>query len=118
MPPRREFLVQTAAAGLSTTVLSGIAGPAAAQAVSSTPDSTWDQGRLVHLLPTVSHERILIKASFDRPLDGTPVLEAGSTRVRGQQTAPGGEFWQFDIGELRPATTYRLAAASARGPAP
>jgi hypothetical protein len=29
-------------------------------------EDAWDQGRLAHLLPTVSHDRFLIKASFDR----------------------------------------------------
>ena len=34
----------------------------------------WDDGELTHLLPTSSHDRILIKASFKQPLDAAPLL--------------------------------------------
>ena len=56
MTTRRDFL---AGAGLAA---SAILSDASAQEVK------WDQGRVVHLLPTVSHDRFLIKASFDTAL--------------------------------------------------
>ena len=78
MPTRRDFLIGAAAAGLPGSIISGVAGPAPAATAASSREETWDQGRLVHLLPTVSHDRFLIKASFDAPLaakraaDGAP----------------------------------------------
>jgi len=100
---------------LAGVIVSEIAGPAAAQVGSPAAEADWDAGHLAHLLPTVSHERILIKTSFRQRLDGVPTLAADDTRVPGEQTAPGGEFWQFDIGDLKPATAYRLALTSSNG---
>ena len=45
----------------------------ASAAISTSP--TWDDGEVAHLLPTSSHERILIKASFKKPLNGAPTLQ-------------------------------------------
>ncbi len=56
---------------------------------------TPDAGRLIHLLPTVRDTRILIKASFSKPLSGAPVLRMGSMRVQGRMTDTEGAFWQF-----------------------
>ncbi len=33
---------------------------------------SWDAGLVRHLLPTVSDSRILVKASFERPLSAAP----------------------------------------------
>ena len=44
---------------------------------------TWDDGELTHLLPTSSHDRILIKTSFKRPLDAAPSLQVGDQRFSG-----------------------------------
>ena len=52
----------------------------------------WDAGQLIHLLPTVSETRILLKASFSKPLSGAPVLRLGSTRVQGRMTDTEGAF--------------------------
>ena len=104
MTTRRDFLV---GAGLAATAAPGLAAP----------DAHWDQGRLLHLLPTVSHDRILIKASFDRPLEGTPELHVANLRVLGSKNAAAGDFWQFDAPGLRPATSYRLALIGGNGKA-
>jgi hypothetical protein len=58
-------------------LLSTFAGPAQAQS----SGSNWDQGQLAHLLPTVSHERMLIKATFRQPPTAAPVLQAGAYRL-------------------------------------
>ena len=109
MPTRRDFLIGAATAGLPGIVTSGVAGPAPAATAANLREDAWDQGRLVHLLPTVSHDRFLIKASFDRPLAAAPELGIGTNRVRGEQNPAGGSFWQFDAPGLEPATTYRLS---------
>jgi len=103
MTSRREFLVG-AGAGLASSL-----APAAAR------EADWDQGRLLHLLPTVSHDRFLIKASFNGPLETTPELHVGNIRALGSKNIAGADFWQFDAPGLRPATAYRLALVGGNG---
>jgi len=103
MTSRRDFLVGAGLAG--SAMLSGAPARGAA----------WDQGRLAHLLPTVSHDRILIKASFDRPLETAPELHVGNIRVRGRKNIAAGDFWQFDVAHLKPATSYRLSLIGGDG---
>lgn len=98
MTTRRDFVIGAGSAGVSP--LLAAAGPAA---------QAWDQGLVAHLLPTVSHDRILIKASFTAPLTEAPELHVGDLRVRGQKTSPMGDFWQFDVAHLAPQTPYRLS---------
>jgi hypothetical protein len=114
MSTRRELLIGAAAAGIA-----GIGSPAieaiSASAQGAAPQA-WDSGQLAHLLPTASHERLLLKASFLRSLEGVPVLEiAGRNRhrIRGHMTDTRGECWLFDARDLTPATTYRLRLRSA-----
>jgi hypothetical protein len=113
MPTRRDFLI--GAAGLPPIITSGIAGPAAAAVAANPRDGAWDQGRVAHLLPTVNHDRFLLKASFDRPLPGAPELRVGAHRVRGQSNTAAGDFWQFDVSGLKPATAYQLSLTGERG---
>jgi hypothetical protein len=112
MPTRRDFLI--GAASLPSLITSGVAGPAAA-ALAAPRESDWDQGGVQHLLPTVSHERFLIKASFDPPLESAPELNVGSRRVRGERNTAAGDFWQFDVPGLEAATDYPLSLSGARG---
>jgi len=64
---RREFLELSAGAA----ALSFFGSP---QDVTAPPAGGWDQGQVVHLIPTPNHERLLIKASFKAPMTGTPRL--------------------------------------------
>src|SRR5262245_5342415 len=84
MPTRRDFLIGAAAAGLPSIINSGIAGPASAAVTTNARENNWDQGWVQHLLPTVNHDRLLMKASFDQPLSTAPELQVGTNRVRGQ----------------------------------
>jgi hypothetical protein len=106
MGSRRDFLRSAAAAGATAF----LPGSAAAQAA-------WDRGQLVHLLPTVSHDRALIKASFAAPLAGPPRLAMGDSMVRGERTDRYGANWQFDVPGLAPDRRYRLALDDGRGKA-
>lgn len=114
---RRDFLKELASAGAVATL--GTSSPSVALAQTSrvpVAEKHWDSGSLVHLLPTVSHDRILIKASFSAPLPAAPVLRVGEKmRVRGQQTDSRGEFWQFDAADLKADSTYRLSLSTAGG---
>jgi len=98
---RRAFL-ETGAAAATFGVLGS------SQAATAQPASAWNQGQLIHLIPTANHERFLIKASFKSPLAATPRLSVDGRSVEGVQTDPQGRFWRFDVSSLRPATEYQL----------
>jgi hypothetical protein len=115
MATRRDFMLGAAAAALPRLIGSGIGGPASAAQAPAPREANWDQGEVQHLIPTVSHDRFLIKASFTRAQLAAPELMVGATRVRGQANAPAGDFWQFDVTGLAPATPYRLALGGAGG---
>src|SRR6266852_1428887 len=115
MATRREFVLAAAAATHPQLITSGIGGPASAAEGPSSRDDNWDQGQVQHLIPTVSHDRFLIKASFTQPLLAAPELEVGTNRVRGQANTASGDFWQFDVAGLTPAMPYRLSLTGAGG---
>jgi hypothetical protein len=108
---RREFLV----GNLGGALLAALPADAFAQRTEPRPPANWDAGQLRHLLPTVSDRRMLIKASFARPLSAAPTLRVGSTPLRGTMNDTAGECWQFDAGDLVPGRRYRLSLAAANG---
>jgi hypothetical protein len=115
MATRREFVLGAAAVTLPRVVTSGIGGPALAAEAPAVRDEYWDQGEVQHLIPTVSHDRFLIKASLTRAQQAAPELEVGATRVRGQPNTAGGDFWQFDVSGLSPSTPFKLSLLGAGG---
>jgi hypothetical protein len=78
-------------------------------------DPNWKSGTIAHLLPTVNHERILLKASFEEPLAQAPRLKVGEDYFTGHQTDTKGFFWYFDAKGLAPGTTYQLIIQDASG---
>jgi len=115
MATRREFVLGAAAATLPRLITTGIGGPASAAEGPSPREKDWDQGDVQHMIPTASHDRFLIKVSFTQAQEAAPELEVGPTRVRGQSNAAAGDFWQFDVTALSPATSYQLSLVSANG---
>jgi hypothetical protein len=111
MMDRREFLTGS----LGATLLAGLPADLLAQAGTPQPSTTWDPGRVRHLLPTVSDTRILIKASFLQPLLAPPTLRVGAQPVRGQMNDTAGEFWQFYADGLEPGRRYPLSLAADGG---
>ncbi len=70
---------------------------------------SWQAGEVAHLLPTASESRILLKASFRRPLSQAPALRIGKRRrVAGERTDTAGFYWRFDAGGLAPGEEHRL----------
>ena len=62
-----------------------LAAPAdllAQAATARAPASAWDAGAVRHLLPTVSHDRLLIKISFNAPLTDAAVLRVGLSNAK------------------------------------
>jgi len=86
MIDRREFLLASAAT-----------------AASAAPSP-----RVAHILPTVSHDRALVKASYAAPLSRPPILKIGKRAVTGTTADSRGRFWRFDAAGLSPATEYKL----------
>jgi hypothetical protein len=97
---RRQFLEL----GAGASVALGLSG----LSVDAQRTDGWNQGQLAHLIPTASHERFLIKASFKSSLTATPRLSVNGRSVDGVQTDPQGRFWRFDVSSLQPATQYEL----------
>ncbi len=59
-------------------------------------------------LPTASHDRILIKASFHEVQRDAPELWVGTRKFRGVRTDTCSFFWAFDATGLEPARRYTL----------
>jgi hypothetical protein len=79
-------------------------------------DNDWNEGEVVHILPTANHERILIKTSFKEPLDTAPLLALGEDKsVEGVMTDTEGRFWMFDAAGLSPDTEYQLQIRAESG---
>ena len=115
MPTRRDVLQASmlVATSLAATKILG----SGAHSASAQGRSVWDEGDLVHLLPTASHDRFLVKASFKRVLENAPTLRIGGHTYRGQRTDSAGECWRFDADELKPDTLYSLSLTAANGQA-
>ena len=79
---RRRFLTQTMGAAVLASLPADRFEPVASEQI----DAAWDRGQLKHLLPSVSDSRMLIKASFVRPLSSAPTLRIGTTPTIGVMT--------------------------------
>jgi hypothetical protein len=114
---RRDFLRGSTIAAAASTF--GLLVPGDATSAPTLPSSPqWDAGRVRHLLPTVSDNRVLVKASFRSPLMEAPMLRVGGTTVRGRMTDTRGEFWQFHAVRnrlLRRALSFAPSAMVAIG---
>jgi hypothetical protein len=105
MTSRRKFLLGAAALGLAS-------GSPAAKRDSGA--AAWNTGLVQHLLPTVNHDSILIKASFRQPLAQAFLVVEGK-RYAGRMTDSEGEFWSFFVDKLRPAHRHTLTLTDGRG---
>jgi hypothetical protein len=117
MTTRRELLGAGASAALgllpfgNATRVFAQTSPAGGNPTSQ----AWDDGELAHVLPTSSHDRILIKASFKKQLEAAPILQIGDQRISGLRSDTRGSFWQFHAGDLKSGTSYRLSLTSSDG---
>src|SRR5689334_22644110 len=99
---RRDFL----RGGMGAAILAARAADSFAQSGQPAAQHSWDTGLVRHLLPTVSDTRILIKASFTKPLPGAPTLRIGGSTFRGSMNDTEGGFWQFSASGLQPGRRY------------
>jgi hypothetical protein len=110
---RRKFLRNSTATALSLAVPADLFAQAASAAAPAS--AKWDAGSLLHLLPTVSDTRMLIKASFSAPLTEAPTLNVGDTSVRGRMGDTHGEHWHFYATNLQPERRYKLSLSGSKG---
>ncbi|MGH9645175.1 MAG: alkaline phosphatase D family protein, partial [Bryobacteraceae bacterium] len=108
---RRDFL----RGGMGAAILAARSADAFAQNPNPPSGQSWDAGQVRHLLPTVSDTRILIKASFAKPLTGAPSLNIGASTIRGGKNDTEGAFWQFYAAGLQPGRRYTLSLLGADG---
>jgi hypothetical protein len=112
VPTRRDFLRQGTGVAAAS-LLGGWWQEAAAAA--PPPSGGFDAGSVEHLLSTVTHERLLLKASFRRPLSEAPRLRVGGTTVAGRRSDSAGRFWRWDVDGLRAGRPQGLRLLSGRG---
>ena len=92
-----------------------ITGAAAFVMTGRAQEKSWQAGPVRHLLPGVSHDRLLLKASFVRPMTAPPILRAGGRKAIGLRLDTAGEFYSFDLAGLEPEHTYQLVLEEASG---
>src|SRR5215471_10632307 len=102
---RRDFL----RGGMGAAILAARSADSFAQRTAPRQDGSWDAGQLRHLLPTVSDTRVLIKASFAKPLSSAPALRIGSSTFRGSMNDTEGSCWQFHATGLQQGRRYSLS---------
>lgn len=114
---RRELLGVGAslAAGVLPLIQGSTATAQGPADVSASDQAGWDAGDLDHILPTSSHDRILLKVSFKRQLDAPPVLLIGDEHIAGEETDTRGAFWQFQASGLKPGTAHQLSLTTGDG---
>jgi len=100
---------------MGAAILAGRPADSFAQTPRRRTDHTWDAGQLRHLLPTVSDTRILIKASFTKPLASAPSLHIGASAVTGTMNDTDRAFWQFHATGLQPDRQYTLSLKGEHG---
>lgn len=87
---------------------------AASAAAASAQTKRWQAGSVEHLIPTASHNRILLKASLRDAQNRPPLLRVGRRTVAGQRGDTAGRFWSFDATGLAPGEPHRLELTDAR----
>jgi hypothetical protein len=110
---RRDFLKGT----MGAAILASRSADSFAQIGGPPRPINWDRGQVLHLLPTVSDTRVLIKASFVRPLADAPTLRIDNMAAPGRMNDTEGSFWQFSAAGLQPDRRYSLSLLTARGEA-
>lgn len=109
---RREMLAGGLAAG-GAAALGGLGcGEDVAPYVEPT---SWDAGRVAHLLPAVTHDRLALVVSLREPCDPPPRLLVDGAPVRGRRSDARGLHHRYRVRGLAPDRAYTLALRDAAG---
>ncbi|WP_157696585.1 hypothetical protein [Porphyrobacter sp. CACIAM 03H1] len=68
----------------------------------------WDAGAVRHILPAASHDRVLLKVSFTKPIEGAADLVIGGRRWPGTATGSERRHWTFRAQGLAPGRVHEL----------
>lgn len=95
-----------------------MAAGATAAALSASPTfavatKNWSAGSVVHLLPAVNHNSVLLKTSFNTAYKTVHLLVDGRA-VTGSKTDMDGRYWHFHVTDLPANTRLTLQLASGR----
>jgi hypothetical protein len=112
VPTRRDFLRQAAAT--SALLASGAGLACSDESAPYEEDTHWSAGDVAHLLPAASHDRILLKASFQRPLRSARLRLAGR-EFEGRRSDAAGLHYSFDARALTPDRTHTLELRDTAG---
>jgi hypothetical protein len=112
VPTRRDFLRQAAAT--SALLATGTSLSCSDGLPPYEEETNWSAGDVAHLLPAASHDRILLKASFHRPLRAAHLQLAGR-EFEGRRSDAGGLHYSFDARALTPDRTHTLQLRDAAG---
>ena len=126
----RRQVLQGFAVGAATVALAGCSdddasSPEAASPGEAAPSSTerpaqpdpFDAGDVAHILPSVTHERMLLKVSFADARPEDPTLRVGERSVPGVASDLERQFFTFDVRELASGTAFDLQLLEADGTA-
>lgn len=105
---RREFLKGALSVGAAAYLGRFTAGCGDGDESARSDFDGTHEGSVAHLLPTVSSNRILIKASFISPQTEVPELSVDGRSVIGEMIDSQGLFWAFDAEDLEPDRRYTL----------
>lgn len=111
---RREFLNRSGQATATAAALPYVLKPGVADAARR----PFRAGSVRHILPSVTHKRLLLKVSFHERQRAAPRLAVdGALRIRGRQTDSDSEHFTFDVKGLAPDREYALRIVDAAGKA-
>jgi hypothetical protein len=91
------------------------AGLPPAQPLATPPAQPWQAGPVLHILPTVGHDRFMVKLSLREPAPIGLRLFADNRRIWGRATDSAAETWQFAAEGLEPGRRYLLHLTDAAG---
>ena len=111
---RRQFLKSSSSLALSGVFSSEVFADLNRSALSRQV-SSWDQGMVKHILPTVNDTQMLIKISLKSGLMSPPTLKVGTKRVMGKMEDSQGEHWSFYVDYLVPNKPYQLHLLDGNG---
>src|SRR5215471_18386047 len=106
---RRDFSKTAVALG------AGLVFAPSSFALNFVEDKSWNAGDMIHIIPTATHNRFLLKLSLMKSRKTAPELLVNRTKVKGDQTDLEGRYWQFDVTGLSPATEYKLQLLESTG---
>lgn len=68
----------------------------------------WNAGEIAHLIPSVSHDQLLLKASLRSPTTRPVTLSVNGRSFEGRRSDREGRYWRFLVSGLAPNSALEL----------